>query len=408
MALRPQSYGSGPRLVRSRRAITRLAVVGLIAATAPILGPASSASAASDCGPSKLPKVTVTDVPWGQQRLNAPAVWPLTRGAGVTVAVIDSGVSKAPAVLAGGAKFASGGKDFTVTKGGGDPYCDSAEHGTVVAAIIAGHDGTGLFSGIAPDAKILSLRAVPQENGNNDLGPDVSAAIRYAIRQKVKVINLSISSPDIPQLRSAVEDAIAANIVVVAAAGNENIGAQDGPSYPAAYPGVLAVAGVDENGNRVSTSVAGSYVDVAAPGVDIIGPNNSGGSYVALANGGTSFAAAYVSGVVALLLSHEPSLTPADVVDRLTRTADRPPGGRNNDLGYGVVNPYRAIATITSTNHSSAAIPPLPPAHVSTDPLAAQKRISLWAALGGLVLAAVLLIGRPVLRAGRRRRWRAG
>jgi membrane-anchored mycosin MYCP len=82
-------------------------VVALAVLSTPIGLRARPAAAASDCGPSNLPKVTVTDVPWGQQRLNAPSVWPLTRGGGITVAVIDSGVSQEPVVRHGASKFAS-------------------------------------------------------------------------------------------------------------------------------------------------------------------------------------------------------------------------------------------------------------------------------------------------------------
>ena len=158
----------------------------------------------------------------------------------------------------------------------------------------------------------------------------------------------------------------------MAAAGNRQENQQDQPAYPAAYPGVIAVAGVDQQGGHVGSSVSGDYVDIAAPGLDIVGPAPRGAGYLAEPQGGTSFAAAYVSGVAALVRAAHPELTPAEVADRLTRTADNPPEGHNAEVGYGVVNPYRAVTSLlgTRTDPPAGAMPkPAPPA----DPLGWQR-----------------------------------
>ncbi len=372
-----------------------LILVGL----APTLSTARPAAAACAATGEKPGPVNAT--PWAQQRLNPSAVWPLTRGAGVSVAVIDSGVSRAPAVLRG--RLDSGSRDFTVSTGG-DPYCDSTGHGTLVAAMIAGRDDSGYFTGIAPDATILSVRAVPEQQ-NESLNRDIARAIEYAIDQHVGVINLSLTTGDDARLEQAVADAVSNDIVVVAAAGNEGGAHEGNVSYPAAYDGVLGVAGVDEAGQRVDTSQSGSYVDVAAPGADLVGPSVDGTGYVT--GDGTSFAAAYVSAVAALLRSYDPTMSAEQVVDRIVKTADRPAEGPNNNVGAGVVNPYRAITTITSTRPNVPAAP-LPAQPATADPLASQRRITIWAAVGGLLLAGALLLGGPVLRAGRRRSWRPG
>jgi type VII secretion-associated serine protease mycosin len=363
---------------------------------------ASPAAAATACGPAG--NFDVTDTPWALRRLDPSALWSITRGNNVTVAVIDSGVSDAPPILAGRLDRAHA-KDFT-GEPGASPFCDQVGHGTFVASIIAGRDG-GRVTGIAPGATILSLRAVPKETNTESLTPNVATAIRYAADHGAKVINLSLSTPPTDQLQSAVNYALSKDIVIVAAAGNEKAGDRLGPSYPAAYDGVIAVAGVDEDGKRVETSISGNYVDVAAPGANIVGPAARGSGYILDENGGTSFAAAYVSGVAALLRSYDTHLTAPQVVARIELTADRPAEGYSNDLGYGVVNPYRALNTIVD-NRGDPPVAALPPVRFAPDPFAQRRVIAIWAAVGGLVLASSLLFGGRILRAGRRRQWRPG
>jgi subtilisin family serine protease len=178
---------------------------------------------------------------------------------------------------------------------------------------------------------------------------------------------------------------------VVAAAGNEsgNGGGSSGPVYPAAYEEVIAVAGIDQQEHHVPTSVAGPHVDVAAPGFSIDGPMPRGGGYAQFKAGGTSFAAGYVSGLAALIRAQDPQLTPGQVARRITATADHPPEGRNDQVGYGVINPYRALAAVTggSTKPPNAGLLDRPERPV--DPLAGTKRTA--AILTGALLALTLL-----------------
>jgi subtilisin family serine protease len=204
-----------------------------------------------------------------------------------------------------------------------------------------------------------------------------------------------------------VEYALAKRVVVVAAAGNRQESQQDQPAYPAAYPGVIAVAGVDEQGGHVGSSVSGDYVDIAAPGLDIIGPAPGGSGYLAEPQGGTSFATAYVSGVAALVRAAYPDLSPQQVADRLNQTADNPPDGHNAQVGYGVINPYRAVATLLGTRTDPPA-GSLPAPATPHDPLNWQRTAAIWAAAIGALLAALLLAARPILVRGRRRGWRPG
>ncbi|MEU8192077.1 type VII secretion-associated serine protease mycosin [Micromonospora carbonacea] len=366
--------------------------------------PPAPASAAPTCGPIGNP--APTEAPWALTRLDPASAWRVTRGEGVTVAVVDSGVSATHPLLRGQVRP---GRDFNALPSNAG-QCDAAGHGTIVAGIIAGREGTGSpFTGIAPAARILPVRVLPDTRRTNDEGlpAQIGLAIRWAVDQGADVINLSLVTLPRPELAAAVEYALAKGVVVVAAAGNRQEQQQDLPAYPAAYPGVIAVAGVDAQGGHVGSSVSGDYVDIAAPGLDIIGPAPRGQGYLAEPQGGTSFAAAYVSGVAALVRAAHPDLTPDGVAYRLTRTADNPPDGHNAEVGYGVVNPYRAVTSVLGTRSDpppGALAAPAPP----RDPLGWQRAVAVWVAAVGAVLAGALLAVRPILARGRRRGWRPG
>jgi type VII secretion-associated serine protease mycosin len=339
--------------------------------------------------------------PWPLERLHPEASWALSRGAGVTVAVIDSGVSISHPLLP--SYKVIGGLDYVATGTAG--HCDEFGHGTMVAGIIAATSSTGIYTGIAPDATILPVRIMQGDKTDEDLSGRIADGIRFAVNDGATVINLSIRCANTPKLASAIQFALDKNIVIVAAAGNVDPNVT-GPPYPASYDGVLGVGGIDEAGKHVETSLTGPFVDVAAPGADLSGIAAVGNGFQ---NGmsGTSFAAAYVSGVVALLRSHDRSLSGPQIVDRIIETADRPPEGHSDELGYGVVNPYRAMTAVLGTrpNPPAAALPP-PPRLV--DPFATQKRLAVWAAVGGTAFALVIYFAGGIIRSGRRRRWRAG
>ncbi|SCF38493.1 type VII secretion-associated serine protease mycosin [Micromonospora viridifaciens] len=378
------------------------------AAVAALLGGAliapAPATAAPKCGFPGHP--APTERPWALKRLDPAAAWRITRGEKVTVAVIDSGVSPSHPLLRG---RVLDGADFNgLTQYNGQ--CDLAGHGTLVAGIIAGREGTGApYSGIAPEAKILPVRVLADNKRTFDesLPAEIGKAIDWAVDHGADVINLSLETLDDPALKKAVDHALDKGVILVAAAGNLQENQQDKSAYPAAYPGVIAVAGVGEQGEHVGSSVSGNYVDVAAPGLNIVGPATQGSGYQFRPDGGTSFATAYVSGVAALVRAAHPELTPEEVAYRLTRTADNPPDGHNAQVGYGVVNPYRAVTALlgTRTDPPLGAMPePVPPA----DPLAWQRVVAVWVAVVGGLAAGVLLALRPILVRGRQRGWRPG
>jgi type VII secretion-associated serine protease mycosin len=377
--------------------------------------PAVEAGATARCGqPVTLP---LPEPDWALTRLRPDLAWPLSRGAGVTVAVIDSGVSPDHPALAG--KVLPG-RDLVVEAGEAQAVagvtlgqCDEVGHGTVVAGIIAGREETSAgytFSGIAPDATILPVRVLRDQtpDANADMATRIATAVNWAVGQGAKVINMSLTTGPSPQLADAIAHALASGVVVVAAAGNSGTDATAAVTYPAAYDGVIGVGGVDDKDQHVDSSTVGNWVDVAAPGVRISGPAVAGGGYVYAESGGTSFATAYVSGVAALICAHDPTLSAAQVAERITATADHPPQGWNAEVGYGVVNPARAVGALDP----GAAVPSEPAGQVSplVAPATSHDAVSTaapWVAGAAAMVALGVLVAVPVTRRGRERGWRA-
>jgi type VII secretion-associated serine protease mycosin len=275
---------------------------------------------------------------WGVQS----DVWPVTRGAGVTVALLDSGVNaKLPelsgVVLKGG--DATGEK----TDGRRDVDREGGGHGTGMAALIAGQGGgTTGFTGIAPEAKILPVHVDSKFGDQVGVFESFAKGIRFAVDHRAKVINLSvgIDSTAIPGhcdygVQDAVAYAIQHDVIVVAAAGNEG-DTTNAPMMPASCAGVLAVGAIDPALRPWKGSQRQPYVAVAAPGAGsgIIG---SKGEYFRKA-WGTSMATALTSGAIALIRSHNPRMPARTVVQRLIATTLRTGGvGRNDQTGYGPI-----------------------------------------------------------------------
>ncbi|MEV6349562.1 type VII secretion-associated serine protease mycosin [Actinoplanes sp. NPDC051851] len=387
------------------RLLPSIAVVGLLATAAIVMPQAAPALAADVCGP------TITDAlpdqPWPLRRLRPDLVWPLTRGDGITVAVIDSGVSVTHPALDG---QVLSGRDLI--QSGTHGWCDESGHGTIIAGIIAGKEtASSGFTGMAPNAKILPIRVLrdTKKSFDEDDPKRIAQAIVYAVDQGVQVINLSVVTPDTQDLEDAVAYAQENDVVLVAAAGNEgSTDLGDQPAYPAAYPSVLAVAGVDENGDHVDTSTSGDYVDVAAPGKEIAGPAPNGNGYGEFEEGGTSFAAAYVSGVVALARSYRQNESAAAIIERVERSAQHPAGGWNTDVGYGVVDPYWTLTSIGGAGAEVAAGGAVTVPEPADDPLSGVRTAALWIAFGGVLTALLVAVGAVVVRRGRARGWRPG
>jgi len=247
---------------------------------------------------------------------------------------------------------------------------------------------------VAPDARILPVRVVDREE---PVDPVVLArGIWYATDHGARVINLSIAgTEDNRYVRDAVAHARAADVVVVAATGNQQRGSQRLPSFPAAYDGVLGVGAVDQAAKQLSSSQTGPYLDLVAPGGGVLAATRAGGHQYWE---GTSFAAAFVSGVAALVRQAWPRLSAGQVVRRILATATPAPGG------VGLVNPGRAV--LDGLVSGRAAV--LPP--VSLRPAAAARAAppaATWPlVIGSCVALVIVLVGAPVLRRGRRHHWR--
>jgi type VII secretion-associated serine protease mycosin len=278
--------------------------------------------------------------PWAQQALRFSAVWDRSRGSGVTVAIVDSGVDANPQF---GGRVIPGPDLVAGTKPGIPPGADCVGHGTAVASIIAAAPVPGVsFTGVAPAARILSVKISGTDTFPTTVTPQ---GIVDAVQFGADVINLSLATPDdVPALRNAVEYALSHNVVVVAAAGNDLPQGGAGPFYPAAYPGVLAVGAVGSGGALAAFSDRHTPVAVTAPGVNVTSayPGTFPDAYAPVQNG-TSFAAAFVSGVVALVRSAHPGLSAAQVVARIEATAR---GAAGPGTGHGMVDPVRAVTAV--------------------------------------------------------------
>ncbi len=260
---------------------------------------------------------------YGFDMIGAPSAHELATGRGVKVAVIDSGIDQAHSDLAGAVSEA-----FDAT-GSKDTRPDV--HGTAIAGIIRAR---GLVSGVAPNATLLAVRAfsaVPRSKLPESTSFIVLRALDWSVRHGAQVINLSFSGGRDAVIERALTAAARRKVVLVAAAGNG--GPKAAPSYPAAYPDVIAVTAHDSADRVYVHANHGDYISVAAPGVDILVP--------ALKNGhmfmsGTSMAAAYVSGIMALLLERAPQLRPEDALHALAETAeDLGRAGRDDSFGAG-------------------------------------------------------------------------
>ncbi|MGW5578505.1 type VII secretion-associated serine protease mycosin [Micromonospora chokoriensis] len=340
-------------------------------------------------------------MPWAQQRLGAERAWSMSKGEGVVVAVVDTGVDAVTPQLRGRVLR---GIDLT-SAGRGRADSDCFGHGTFIAGIIAAapSDGSG-FTGVAPEARILPIRVATTMNDGT--ASRLAQGIRLAADAGADVINVSASTaaPE-PALVAAVAYAEAKNVVVVAAAAN---GAQEGagPAYPAALPTVLAVGAIDATGKRASFSQTGEHLALVAPGADVVsigprGPGHWKGS-------GTSYAVPIVVGTAALVRSYRPGLSAAQVRHRLLITADHPAANLPDPrYGWGEVNPAAALSAVLPEESGTSAAPH--PALVRRPELSPRDAIGpVVAAVGAgilVVLVGIVLCLRLLLPAGRRRHW---
>jgi hypothetical protein len=276
-------------------------------------------------------------------KLHLPLAHSLARGDKVLVAVIDSGVDVTHPELAGVIA------DSFDALNNGEP---SHAHGTAIAGAIAAH---ARLQGVAPAAHILAIRAFGvAANTAEGTTFNVLRGLDWAVAHGARIINMSFTGPNDPALHRALAAARQKGAILIAAAGNA--GPKSPPLYPAADPNVIAVTATDAEDRLFPASNRGLYIAVAAPGVDILLPA-PGGSYQITS--GTSFAAAHVSGVAALILERRPDLAPDAVRKILIASCkDLGPKGRDDQFGAGLADAYKAVVSLGPTALETSANAP--------------------------------------------------
>lgn len=284
--------------------------------------------------------------------------WGTSKGAGVTVAVIDTGVDGTHPDLAGAVV---GGTDVSGvgSANGQTPIGSSSrEHGTMVSSLLAGRGhGPGSSEGVigvAPEASLLAI-SVGFGVGTVSSDDQIATAVRWAVDNGADVINMSLTRNTLEWPESwddAFLYAMQHDVVVVAAAGNRGSGTTQ-VGAPATMPGVLTVAGVDRQGNAsFDASSQGITISVAAPSEELVGAT-PGGGYSSWS--GTSGAAPLVAGLVALVRSAHPQLSAGDVINRITATATAVGSGLSPIYGHGLINGTAAVsAKVTSVGTNPA------------------------------------------------------
>ena len=341
-------------------------------------------------------------------QLQPSTAWPIARGRGVLVALLDTGVAQTlgrpGGPLAGrliqGANLAGD----TDPHLGGLLDCDG--QGTGDAALLAATDTERLvLPGVAPDARVLSIRV----QADSTVGPRTAAVVAgmsAAIAARAGVIVVTEPCPPSPALAAVIRRAVHAGIVVVAAVRDPSSGTASSATYPAGYPGVVAVGAAPSSAGTTASST-GTQVDLVAPGSQLAVLTAAGHGYTT--GSGNARAAALVAATAALVRSAYPQLTLAEVTSRLEYSAEHADGAiPDRTVGWGTVNPYAALALPLDRTRPPTAAPESRIAAVVLPPADNPHHRFLGAGLAaGLVIAALAASGAlAAIRRGRRRGWK--
>jgi subtilisin family serine protease len=286
---------------------------------------------------SQGPSSPAAAATYGLAMIGADVVQRVSRGDGVRVGIIDAGIDTGhPGLAKQVAEYAD------VTGTGWTPDA----HGTLVAGVIASESTSGP-GGVAPGVQIVAVKScVPlsaRQTAARCWSSTLARGIETAVSRSVRVLNLSVGGPEDRLLARMVQAASSKGIAVVSAAGND--GPTGKPSYPAGFDDVIAVTAVDAARRLYPQATRGSFVDLAAPGVDVMSTGPGGRTQVF---SGTSAATAFASGAVALLLRQRPSLTTAELTAMFRETAqDLGPAGPDAEFGYGLLDVCRALLKIS-------------------------------------------------------------
>lgn len=251
----------------------------------------------------------------------------------IKVAVFDTGISNHPDLnLAGGVSYVESANSYEDDKG----------HGTHIAGTIAALDNSFGVVGMAPNAELYAVKVA--DSSGDGYTSSVIQGIEWAINHKINIINMSFVSAQYSEmLHKAIQRATSAGIIIVAAAGNNGSG-EDTVQYPARYPEVIAVGAIESSHHRTDFSATGDELDILAPGFGVMSTTMNSEYGV---SSGTSNAAAHVTGAVALLWSHHPSLNRQEVIDKLYEAAT--PLETSHEAGHGIINIAKAEGVITGS-----------------------------------------------------------
>jgi hypothetical protein len=280
---------------------------------------------------SAAPAAATASLQYALAKLELPEAHTLSTGRGARIAIIDSGVDTRHPDFDGATL-----ERFDAL---GGARAEPGSHGTAIAGIIAAR---GTVRGIAPSATVMSVRAFPSDRSTE---PQMTTtfvllkSMEWSVANGARVLNLSLAGPRDPLVERAVSAAAGRGVILVAAAGNN--GDRAPPAYPAAYPDVIAVTAIDARDQIYEKANRGGYIAVAAPGVDVLAPVRDDGHDL---QSGTSFAAAHVSGILALLLERRPGLTTDEARRVLAESAaDLGLPGRDDHFGAGRTNAAAAL-----------------------------------------------------------------
>jgi hypothetical protein len=404
-----EPHMTGRMTGRTPRAPRRARVLGAALLLTAVVGGSAAAPAAAAGGSSvRLPVLPstvsaddpctagssqqATAVPWEQAGLQLNRAWQVTTGDGVTVGVVDTGVSTSAPALKGRVTAV------------GDAGTDCVGHGTFVAGLVAAATQDGVrFAGVAQHARILAVRGTDSRGAVT--AERVAAGIEAAVEGGAKVVTVSAAlDSDSAALRSAVALAAKKDVLVVAAAvpnvpstpSSTDLPAHD--FYPAATDGVLSVLDVDVDGKRPTGSYTTDSADLAAPGDGVVGIGPAkNGHYI---GSGASLAAGFVAGSAALVRSVHPELSAKETA-RLLKSSAYPADVPRLD-------PYAAVTSVLTPGTAglrgrAAAAPPV---RMPEDKAAGPLRRAMWPTAAGLgVIIAVVWLG-AILPRGRRLGWR--
>ncbi len=308
-----------------------------------------------EAGPLATSDDTYRSDLWAFDRLQVESIWPVTTGAGVNVAVLDTGVAyheDLAGLFGPGADF-SGGR--------GDGRNDGHSHGTHVAGTIAATANNGLgIAGVAPDVRIMPVKVLGDDGGGS--AGAVAEGIVWATDNGAEVISMSLggTSPSMA-MEMAVTYAVQRGVTVVAAAGNSRLWGSP-RAYPASYDGVVAVAATTPLNTAASFSTGNEWVDIAAPGTGIWStiPGNRYAAY-----NGTSMATPHVAAVAAMVHARAATLGESVYVPGILEETAQDLGvpGRDDDFGWGLVDPLAAVLSVAADSGE----PPPPPTNLQAD-----------------------------------------